>query len=485
MVDIEFIRKRHFVDGWSIRKISRQLGLARQTVRKALASSDPPRYRLKAPRPSPVLDPYRDIILTWLAQDATAPRKQRHTARRIYQRLVEEYGFSGSESTVRRFVAQVRGRQPEPFLPLTAAWGQTAQVDWGEAVVMLGGRRTVAHLFVLRLRACGVIFAWASPTERLEALLEGHCRAFAWLGGVPHECIFDNAKTAVTKILAGPAREEHTLFASLRAHYLFDSAFCRPGEAHEKGAVENGVGYVRRNALVPVPDFPDWEALNAHLLAWCERERQRRWEAWEQERAALRPLPDRPFRAARPHVVTVNKLSLVTFDRNRYSVPCEWVGRTLTLWAYTDRIEVTDGERVVAAHPRAYGRGETCLELAHYLPALARKPRAATHLAVVPKLPPVYAQVQRILCSRRPDGYREFAQILLLHREFPAAVVTEALEEAATQGLLDAQAVRQLILNRLARPVPEPVPVPERFAAVQIRTSDPACYDALLGGNRR
>ncbi|HEY8488265.1 MAG TPA: IS21 family transposase, partial [Thermaerobacter sp.] len=199
MVDIEFIRKRHFVDGWSIRKISRQLGLARQTVRKALASAEPPRYRLKSPRPSPVLDPYRDVILTWLEQDATAPRKQRHTARRIYQRLVEEYGFQGGESTVRRFVSQVRGRQPEPFLPLTAAWGQSAQVDWGEALVVLGGRRTVAHLFVLRLRASGVIFAWASPTERLEALLEGHCRAFAWLGGVPRECIFDNAKTAVTK----------------------------------------------------------------------------------------------------------------------------------------------------------------------------------------------------------------------------------------------------------------------------------------------
>ncbi|WP_242823287.1 IS21 family transposase [Thermaerobacter subterraneus] len=188
-----------------------------QTVRKALASAEPPRYRLKSPRPSPVLDPYRDVILTWLEQDATAPRKQRHTARRIHQRLVEEYGFQGGESTVRRFVSQVRGRQPEPFLPLTAAWGQSAQVDWGEALVVLGGRRTVAHLFVLRLRASGVIFAWASPTERLEALLEGHCRAFAWLGGVPRECIFDNAKTAVTKILAGPAREEHpSLPASVR-----------------------------------------------------------------------------------------------------------------------------------------------------------------------------------------------------------------------------------------------------------------------------
>ncbi|GAB6877165.1 hypothetical protein [Thermaerobacter litoralis] len=159
MVDIEFIRKRHFVEGWSIRKISRQLGLARQTVRKALASAEAPRYRLTSPRPSPVLDPNRNVILTWLEQDATAPRKQRHTARRIDQRLVEEYGFQGGESTVRRFVAQVRDRRPEPFLPLTAAWGQTAQVDWGEALVVLGGRRTVAHLFVLRLRASGVIFA--------------------------------------------------------------------------------------------------------------------------------------------------------------------------------------------------------------------------------------------------------------------------------------------------------------------------------------
>ncbi|HEY8415601.1 MAG TPA: IS21 family transposase, partial [Thermaerobacter sp.] len=136
----------------------------------------------------------------------------------------------------------------------------------------------------------------------------------------------------------------------------------------------------------------------------------------------------------------------------------------------------------MATHSRVYGRGETRLELVHDLPALARKPRAATHLAVVPKLPPIYAQVQRLLCSRRPDGYRAFAQILLLHREFPAGAVTEALEEAAAPGLLEAQAVRQLILNRLARPAPKPVPVPDRWATVRVRVSDPTRYDALLGG---
>lgn len=482
MVDIEFIRKRHFVDGWSIRKLSRQLGIARQTVRKALASAEPPRYRLTRPRPCPVMDPYGEVILAWLKQDETAPRKQRHTARRIYHRLVEEFGFRGSESAVSRYVARLRARQPEPYLPLTAAWGQMAQVDWGEALWLWGGRRTVAHVFVLRLRASGVCFAWAAPTERLEAFLEGHVRAFAWLGGVPHECVYDNPTTTVVKILAGPERDEHTLFASLRAHYLFDSLFCRPGEAHEKGSVENGVGYVRRNALVPMPEFADWDELNAHLLAWCERDRERRREAWRKERAALRPLPEHPFRPARLHLLPVSKLSLVTFDRNRYSVPCELVGRTVQVWAYTNRIEITDGACPVAVHRRAYGRGETVLELAHYLPALQRKPRAAAHLAVVPQLPPVYAQVQRALCSARRDGYREFAQILLLHREFPAEAVTAALQEAADHGLLQADAVRQLILNRLAPPPPAPIVVPAALATVQPQPAEPARYDALLAG---
>jgi transposase len=252
MVEIEFIRKKHFVDGWSVRKISRQLHVARQSVRKALESAEPPHYHLSQPRPSPSMDPYRAIIEAWLAQDKTAPPKQRHTAKRIYARLVAEYCFSGGESTVRRFVARLVEKQPEVYIPLMAAWGQQAQVDWGQAVVQMDGGPLVVHLFCLRMRASGVPFVWAAPTEKLEAFLEGHRRAFEWLGGVPAECLYDNPKTAVVRILAGPEREEHILFSSLRAHYLFDSIFCRPAEAHEKGAVENLVGYARRNALVPL-----------------------------------------------------------------------------------------------------------------------------------------------------------------------------------------------------------------------------------------
>jgi len=322
MVDIEFIRKQHLVAGWSIRTISRQLGISRQAVRKALASAEPPRYQLRRPRPAPIMDPYGEVIAGWLAQDAQAPRKQRHTAKRIYDRLVADYGFGGAESSVRRVVARLRPRQPEAFVPLSARFGQQAQVDWGQAQVHLEGQPAVAHLFCLRLRASRVPFVWAAPTEKLEAFLEGHRRAFAWLGGVPAECVYDNPKTAVVRILAGPERQEQTLFVSLRAHYLFDSQFCRPGEGHEKGAVENLVGYVRRNALVPVPDFPTWEALNAYLLGWCERERERLAEGWAQEQAGLRAQPVQTFCCARTRPVRAGPLGLVCGGGHRYSVSC-------------------------------------------------------------------------------------------------------------------------------------------------------------------
>lgn len=480
MVDIEYIRKKHFVAGWAIRKISRQLSVSRQSVRKALASADPPRYRLSGPRPCPVMAPFHDLIRSWLAQDEQAPPKQRHTARRIYDRLVEEYGFAGAESTVRHYVARLRPKVPEAYIPLQAQWGQQAQIDWGQAIVYIAGSQVVAHLFCLKMRASGVPFAWAAPTEKLEAFLEGHRRGFEWLGGIPRECLYDNPKTAVVRILAGPERQEHAIFSSLKAHYLFDSYFCRPAQAHEKGAVENLVGYVRRNALVPVPEFPSWEALNGHLLKWSERERNRLRERWVKEQAGLLPLPSQPFRCALTRLVPVSRLSLVSFDRNRYSVPCHYVGRNLLLGAFTDRIEVWDCKERVAVHQRCYQRGELVLELEHYLPALARKPRAATHAAVVNQMPAIYARVREQLCQSHPQGYREFAAILLLHQEFPATAVAMALEEADKRGCLQAAAVRQLLLNQMAPAYPKPVSVPAGLAAMKVALPNLSQYNSLL-----
>lgn len=165
----------------------------------------------------------------------------------------------------------------------------------------------------------------------------------------------------MVRILQGPEREEYVLFASLRTHYLFESRFCRPGQAHEKGGAENLVGYVRRSALVPVPDVPDWEGLNAHLLGWCDHHLQPRRQSWEVEQAALRALPAHPFRCSITRMVKVNALSLAHFDRNRYSVPTACIGRTLQLEAFADRLELWSRERLVATHPRSYGRGETLL----------------------------------------------------------------------------------------------------------------------------
>ncbi len=480
MVEIEYIRKKHLVDGWSVRKISRQLGVARQTVRKALESTELPRYQRQHARPSPVMDPYRGVITSWLEQDQTAPAKQRHTAKRIYDRLVEEYGFTGHEATVRRLVAQLRDQQPEVFIPLTADWGQQAQVDWGQAVVEIAGSREVAHLFCLRMRASAVAFAWAAPTEKLEAFLEGHVRAFTWLGGVPRECLYDNPKTAVVRILARPDRVEHTHFSQLRAHYLFDSHFCRPAEGHEKGAVENLVGYVRRNALVPVPSFASWEALNTHLLAWCARDRERRAAAWEQEQAALRALPFRIFDASISRMAQVNRLSVIRVDHNRYSVPCRYVGQLVAVAVSTDEVAISANGYLLARHTRCHGRDQTVLEIAHYLPAIARKPHAVSHAAVIRQLPPIYATVRDQLCRGKRDGYREFAAILLLCQEFPVHDVTRALDEAQRRGCLQVSAVRQLILNQRAPHQPDPVVVPARLAALQLPLPNLAQYNTLI-----
>lgn len=485
MVDIEFIRKQHFVEGWSVRRISRQLGLARQTVRKALSSAEPPRYQREQARPRPVVGSFEPVIKRWLAEDREAPPKQRHTAKRIYDRLVAEHGFTGHEGTIRRTVARLRPKTPEVFIPLAVGWGEQAQVDWGQAVVRIAGQSVVVHVFCLRMRTSQVPFVWAAPTEKLEAFLDGHVRAFAWLGGVPATCLYDNPKTAVVRILAGPNRQEHEVFSSLRAHYLFESVFCRPAQGHEKGAVENLVGYARRNALVPVPEVASFDELNAHLLAWCEQERRRLADRWVRERAALRSLPPVGFRPALTVLAAVSPSSLVRVDHNRYSVPGRFVGRPLLVRVFTERIEGWDGDIRVAVHGRCYGRGETIMQIEHYLPVIARKPRAATHAAVVEQMPAIYGQVRARLCGAHIEGYRDFAAVLLLHTEFPAEAVQAALEEAWERGCLTPSAVRQLLINHTAPPTPEPIPLPPDLAAATVELPNLAFYDALLVGAGR
>jgi len=477
MVDVEYIKKRH-EEGWSIRKIARQLEMSRQTVRKVIGlPAEPPRYHQRAPRPSPVMGPYLGVIESWLAADESAPRKQRHTARRVFDRLVDEYGFTGAEVTVRQAVAKLRGRRIEFYVPLEAPWGRIAQADFGGAVVTIADERTEVALFCMRAKASKVPFVIALPSERLEALLAGHVEAFEFFGGVFVEVWYDNPKTAVTKILAGPERIEHERLSALRAHYLFDSSFCTPARGNEKGSVENLVGYVRRNALVPYTrSFSSLEALNAHLRAWCERERTRHTTAWEVESAALKGLPKHPFSASVSRPVVVSKTSLVTVDRVRYSVPVTHVGRRLRSECFVSHVEIFDGSTCMAVHTRCYERGATVLDLAHYLDAFERKPRAALSCAALASADPVFT-VARDRALRMKDGHRTFAAVLLLAREFGLAGLADALRGAIEAGDLTPERVRQLALNARYR-VPGPVEVPDSLK-VPLPPADITCYDEL------
>lgn len=480
MVDVEFIKLRAR-DGWSIREIARRTGWSRQAIRKALAApAVMPRYERRSSRPAPVMDPYLPFVHQWLDDDQSAPPKQRHTARRVYDRLVAEHGFPGSEVTVRRAVARLRGKRLDAYVPLEAPFGRIAQADFGSAVVTIAGVRTEVALFCLRAKASKVPFVVAYPTERLEAFLAGHVEAFAFLGGVPAEIWYDNAKIAVVKILAGPAREEHERLSALRAHYLFESSFCTPGCGNEKGSVEHLVGYVRRNALVPHSrEFADMAALNQHLRAWCERERVRHDAAWQLERAALLALPAHPFSPSVSRPVVAGKTALVSVDRVRYSVPVTCAGTTLRAESFVEHIELYRGAVRVATHARSYVRGEVVLELAHYLDAFVRKPRAALACAALTGADPVFVRA-RDLALRAPDGHRRFAEILLLGRELGLERLAAALVESLAGGsLTSAEHVRQLALNA-AHSRPAPVAVPASLT-VSLPAVDLARYDALAG----
>lgn len=482
VVDIECIRKLHFKKAWSIRRIAEELGHSRKTVRKALTDAGPWEYRLTEPRVAPVSGPFREIIRQWLVEDQKAPKKQRHTARRIYHRLCKEHDFQGGESTIRRVVAELRREVEavpvEPYFVLRPDPAEMAQVDWGQAIVEVNGVPVTVRLFCLRLHYSGVPFVWATHHERLEAFLEGHMRAFEWLGGVPETIVYDNLSTVVRKIVQGEReRELNERFVTMRSHYLFDSAFANPAAGHEKGSVENLVGYVRRNALTPVPSVESLDELNTLLLAWCEEQRVRRREAWEAEWALLRSIPEGTFKPCVVHHLSVNKLSLVTFQRNRYSVPTRFIKQVVRAEVYADRLELFHGNRLVAVHARVIGRNHTELCLEHFLEALAHKPYAVTHAAVVRNLPEPYGDLRKHLLTRDPSGYKELVEVLLLHREFSAEQVREAVTVALSSAWVSADDIRQVLLNQglgssaagLSHPADVDVPV-----------GDPRSYDRLL-----
>ena len=497
----EQIRKVHEREGASIRELSRRFGVHRRDVRQALVSPLPlPRKRMTA-KPSPVMERWKPLVEQWLEEDRSAPRKQRHTARRVWQRLVEEHGAVVGESTVRGYVTEVRRRQQFPlievFVPQHHPLGEEAEVDFGTISVYVAGLLTEVQLFILRLSASGRAYPQAYLNEGQEVFLDGHVRAFEHLGGVPKRIRYDNLKAAVERVLRGRNRTESERFVALRSHYGYDSFFCRPGPvgAHEKGGVEGEVGRFRRRHLVPVPRVASMVELNELLVAAAAKDdarfiAERRLTVAEHfalEAGALRPLPDEPFDITRVANYRVDTKSRVAVRGAWYSVPARYVRRRLDVRIGAERIEALDGARVVASHARTL-KGEEVLVLDHYLEVLALKPGAlpgATALAraraggaFTPAHERFWSEARRRLGDR--DGTRALIEVLLLHRALPASALVAGLERALEAGSVDVAVVAIEARRSAERAVAPVVPIGEGLFRFDRPPPSTACYDDLL-----
>jgi transposase len=499
----ERIRRAYYHEGKSIRWIAREMHHSRATVRKAIASAEPETYTQRTPREAPVLGPYKARIDELLEENERLPRKQRRTGHQIFK-VISAEGYQGSESGVRGYIAKKRRetKTRQVYIPLEFDPGEFAQVDWGTAEVIMKGLQITVQLFLMRLCYSRRLFVMAFPAQKQEAFFEGHVQAFHFFGGVPQRVAYDNLKAAVRKILEGRNRVEQERFVLFRSHYLFESRFCTPGQGHEKGRVEKGVGFGRRNYLAAVPAFDSFEALNAHLLACCLADDARQvarqpvpiGEAWEMERPFLQPLPEKDFACCVSKPVALNGYSQVEYDTNRYSVPSEQAYPQLMLKAYPFRIDIIHMDDIIASHPRCYDQEQDILDPLHYLPLLEQRPGAFDHAKPVRRWrktwPPVYERLLKHLRDKWPEGkgVREFVRILKLHQDHPADEIAAAVTQALTYGCGHFDGVR-ICLRQLTDPE-VPIPVidlaqwPE-LVGVGAQAVDLGCYDLLLEGAER
>ena len=504
----EGIRRDRREEGMSIRGLARRHRVHRRTVRQALAAALPP-ARQVGPRPAPALGPHLATIRRWLVEDLSAPRKQRHTARRVWQRLVDEEGARAAESSVRAVVATIR-RELESgthlvTIPQVHGPGEEAEVDFGEATLVVAGSPTEVQLFHLRLSHSARAVHVAFPTVGQEALLEGHVLAFERLGGVPARIRYDNLKPAVARVLQGRDRVETERFIALRSHYGFDSFFCAPGEAgaHEKGGVEGEVGRFRRRHLVPVPQVASLAACNALLERADAADEARHVEGRlatvgamaAAEVPALRPLPAESFDPTVLLHPRVDHKARIAVRGSHYSVPVRFAGRRLDVRLGGRTLTVADAGRTVAVHARSLGKGAQALVLDHYLECLTRKPGAfpgSMPLAQARASGAFTAAHERFWRRARrrlgdAGGTRALIEVLLLHRTLPFIAVHAALDAVEQLGSVD-PALVAIEARRIADGRGETAVTLERGTALH-RYDRPApiltVYDGLLAGAAR
>jgi len=487
------IRRLVFVEGRSRRSVCRDFDIHWDTLKKILGHTEPPGYRQSQPREKPKIGRFLPIIEEILRQDLEVPRKQRHTAVRILQRLRKEEGYTGGYTAVKEAVRDWRAKSAEVFVPLSHPPAE-AQVDFGQAQIILKGESTTVAFFVMTLLYSDALFCCVFPQECTEAFLDGHRRAFEFFGGVPKRISYDNSKIAVKKVLGKRVRELTDEFHRLQSHYLFAHHFCLVRRANEKGHVENLLGFGRRNFLVPIPQVDTLERLNVQLESACREDLQRslrgkagsKAELLAEERSQLLPLPAERFEARRIRTAQANSLSLVRFHRNDYSVPTAYAHHQVTAVGGIEQVQILFADQVIATHPRHWGKHQVIFDPVHYLALLERKPGAFDVARPLEQwqLPECFTVLRRRLENEwEAEGTRRFIKVLRLLESATLRQLTDAVEHALSIGVDDDDAVRLILEHRREQPVAL-FRLDDRphLALVQVQPPNLSGYRCLLVG---
>jgi transposase len=488
------IRRAVMADGLSRREAAKQFGVHRNTIAKMLQFSIPPGYRRRERPVSKKLGPHIAWIDTILEGERSVHKKQRHTARRIFDRLRDERGFSGRYTIVREYIAQATLRGREMFVPLSHRPGH-AQADFGEADGYIAGKKVRFHYFCMDLPHSDGCFVKAYPAETAEAFCDGHVAAFEFFGGVPRSILYDNTRLAVAKIVKGGRRLRSQMFAELQSHYLFDDRFGRPGKGNDKGKVEGLVGYVRRNHMTPLPVAASFDALNAGFLDACTKRGQAILrgqtatiaERMQADAAVFMQLPPAPYDACHKVATRVSSLSLVRYRNNDYSVPTRYGHHEVLAKGYVDRVEIACRGETIAIHARSYDTADFVYNPLHYLALLEHKSKALDQAAPLDNwdLAECIHRLRRLMEARMGNaGRREFIQVLRLMENFHRHQVEQAVVEALRLGAISFDAVKMLLLARLEnRPARLDLTFYPYLPSATVGITDPRAYLGLIAGS--
>lgn len=457
------IRRQVLVEGRSKRSVLAEHGMHWKTLEKILGDAEPPGYRLHTERKRPRIGAFVGVIAAILESDRTVHEKQRHTAKRIFDRLRDEYGYRGGYTQVTTTISELRRRSQEVFVPLIHPPGE-AQVDFGHADVVVDGETIKAATFVMALPYSDAVFACTFPRECAEAFIEGHVRAFEYFGGVPRRITYDNTSIAVAKVLRGRDRKLTDTFLRFQSHHLFAAHFCRVRRGNEKGVVESLVGFTRRNFMVPVPIVACLEDLNRTLLDRCRGDLDRKLRGQEktkeellkEEKPQFLALPKQRFEGRRIERAQASSLSLVRFDCNDYSVPTEYAHHRVTAIGSISEVRLVVGSMLVARHRRSWKKERSIFDPLHYLALLERKPGALDYARPLAGLElPAPFDVLRRRLERELDGAgtREYIRCLRLLEIAKPRELERAIEQALSIGATSASAVRLILEQRRETPV--------------------------------